>query len=190
MIQESDDQFNMYEGNAYVLDENRKIFKSIKRVNERISDFLDVCSFINQYSITFMQGISTYKLGHEYMRSATCGYIGDAYFCYSTEKNGWNDSICIDVAFDHDDLRGVESWRFIKSLYSCVGKDDDKMNGEVLYPTAMTIRKGPHSPFYFEKFYSLYIKDESDSKHKFTAFDTFCRRLCGDNGKPFNAYLR
>ena len=53
LVQEADGQFNMYEGNAYTLERNREIFKSIKQVNQRLDDFLDACPFIKQYDITF-----------------------------------------------------------------------------------------------------------------------------------------
>lgn len=187
LVQEPDGQFDMYEGNAYSIDRNREIMKSIKKVNARINDFLDACPFINQYAVTFTQ---IYELNSKLVgpRDIITGYIGDAVFEYSESSN--NTQICVDVAFDHDDLRGYQTWRFIKALYSCVGNDDDKMNDSEFYPNAMTIRRGPYSSFYTEKFYGMYLKDDSRDKIKFRAFDTFCRRLCGENGKPFSSYLR
>ena len=116
------------------------------------------------------------------------GYIGDAVFTYAKDNN--NTQTRVDIAFDNDDLRGPEAWRFLKALYSCVGKDDDKMEHKEFYPTDMTIRRGPYSDFYNNKFYGMYLKDESTDKMKYLPFNTFCQRLCGENKKPFAAYLR
>lgn len=186
LIHVDGDQLDMQTGNAADINRFFDIRRCICDINRRLCDFLDVCESVDSYSVTFIQaGKNTHP------HDLVSGRLGDAYFSYNPNAT-WSDYIHIEIGLDNDDMRGSQVWRFIKGLYSCAGRSDDKMDPKcVLYPISMNIRRGPYSDYYGNtKFYGMYINDSSTDKMKFSAVATFCWRLGNKQQKTFRQYLR